>query len=199
MQLVLGITQQVALVPVFLHFWTGETLAAWLAICAAGNLVLVADAGLQLRAINRFLSFKRIDSDGRTAGFYAAMSRTYFMLTGLLIAAVLGAAWLFSPSEVLGFRATSHFDAAFIVMTIGMPLVLPSNLPSGLYRARSYYGRALWMQCGAMLIGQLGQLIAVAAVKCHAGTLVRAVGLLSFRHQRGTLDFSSIGSSVGTG
>ena len=56
MQLVLGITQQVALVPVFLHFWTGETLAAWLAICAAGNLVLVADAGLQLRAINRFLS-----------------------------------------------------------------------------------------------------------------------------------------------
>jgi len=53
-QLLLGITQQVALIPVFLHFWTSDTLAAWLALYAAGNFVLIADAGLQLRAINRF-------------------------------------------------------------------------------------------------------------------------------------------------
>ena len=30
-QIVLGVTQQVALIPVFLHFWSGEILAAWLA------------------------------------------------------------------------------------------------------------------------------------------------------------------------
>lgn len=35
-------------------------LAAWLAIYAAGSLVVVADAGLQLRAINRFLAFKTV-------------------------------------------------------------------------------------------------------------------------------------------
>src|SRR3954453_18522605 len=57
-QMILGITQQVALVPVFLHFWTSDVLAAWLAIYSAGNLVLIADAGLQFRAINRFLGFK---------------------------------------------------------------------------------------------------------------------------------------------
>jgi len=57
-QMVLGITQQVALIPVFLHYWTGDTLAAWLAIYAIGNLVFIADAGLQFRAINRFLQFK---------------------------------------------------------------------------------------------------------------------------------------------
>src|SRR3954468_10240333 len=77
-QMVLGITQQVALVPVFLHFWTGETLAAWLVVYAVGNLVFIADAGLQFRAINRFLGFKSgVDCDGRTAWFYAAMLRIY--------------------------------------------------------------------------------------------------------------------------
>ena len=55
LQLGLGITQQVALIPVFLYFWTSDVLAAWLAIYAAGNLILVADAGLQFRTLNRFL------------------------------------------------------------------------------------------------------------------------------------------------
>src|ERR1700750_558942 len=78
-QVVLGVTQQVALVPVFLHYWTSDVLAAWLALYAAGNLVLVADAGLQFRAINRFLKFKSsVDCDGRTACFYAAMRQIYF-------------------------------------------------------------------------------------------------------------------------
>src|SRR5579872_6335870 len=45
-QMALGVTQQVALVPVFLHFWSSEVLAAWLVIYAAGNLALVADCGL---------------------------------------------------------------------------------------------------------------------------------------------------------
>src|SRR6476620_631001 len=71
--------QQVALVPVFLHFWTGETLAAWLVIYAGGNLFLVADSGLQFRAIKRFLAFKS-SVDVRTAGFYAAMLRIYLGL-----------------------------------------------------------------------------------------------------------------------
>ena len=48
-------------------------LAAWLAIYAAGNLVLIADAGLQFRAINRFLGFKSsVDCDGRTAQLLCA-------------------------------------------------------------------------------------------------------------------------------
>src|SRR5271169_624436 len=46
-QLALGIAQQVVLVPIFLYFWTSDAFAAWLAIYAAGNLILVADAGLQ--------------------------------------------------------------------------------------------------------------------------------------------------------
>jgi hypothetical protein len=54
-QMLLGLTQQLLLIPAFLHFWTSDRLAAWLAIYAAGSLVVIADAGLQLRAINRFL------------------------------------------------------------------------------------------------------------------------------------------------
>ena len=93
-QMMLGITQQVALIPVFLHFWTSDVLAAWLAVYAAGNLVFIADAGLQFRAINRFLAFKSsVDCDGRSARFYAAMLRIYFGFMGslavLLLAPVL--------------------------------------------------------------------------------------------------------------
>src|SRR5438445_2609322 len=161
-QLLLGITQQVALVPVFLHYRSSEMLAAWLALYAAGNLVLVADVGLQSRAINRFLSFKScVDSDGRTASYYTAMQRVYFGLTGLLIASVLAGMFLLHPANVLGFHAIPNFDASFAVMVAGMLCVLPSNLAAGLYRARGLYGRAVWTQCAAMLVAQLGQLVAI--------------------------------------
>ena len=163
-QLAMGIAQQVALVPIFLHFWTSDIFAAWLVIYASGNLVLIADSGLQLRAINRFFAFKSsVDKDGRTALFYARMLRIYFGLAGALVLLVVVGLQLLSPSSVLGFRATSHFDAAFIVMTAGTILTLPSNLVSGLYRARGLYGRAVWLQSGAMLVAQLAQLTAIVA------------------------------------
>jgi O-antigen/teichoic acid export membrane protein len=161
-QMILGITQQVALVPIFLYFWTSDVLAAWLAIYSAGNLILIADAGLHSRAINRFLAFKSsADCDGRTARFYAAILRIYVGLAGLLAVVLLAAAWLLPPSAVFGFQSTSRFDAAFMVMTIAMLLTLPSNLVSALYRARGLYGRAVKIQIWAMLVSQLGQLVAI--------------------------------------
>jgi O-antigen/teichoic acid export membrane protein len=161
-QMILGVTQQVALVPVFLHFWSGELLAAWLVIYAVGNLVLIADGGLQFRAINRFFAFKSsVDCDGRTARFYAAMLRIYLGLAGLLVILSLAGTQLLSPSAVLGFRAIPDFDAAFVVMMAGMVLILPSSLASGLYRARGLYGRAVRLQNWSMMIGQLAQLVAI--------------------------------------
>jgi O-antigen/teichoic acid export membrane protein len=163
-QMILGVTQQVALIPIFLHYWNSDVLAAWLAIYAAGNLILVADAGLQLRSINRFLGFKAgVDSDGRTGCFYAAMLRIYFGVAGALIALVLVGAHLLAPSTVLGFQAIPNFDAAFVLMTAGMLLTLPSNLVSGLYRARGLYGRAVQLQNWGTLFGQLAQLAVIVA------------------------------------
>ncbi|MFT4116891.1 lipopolysaccharide biosynthesis protein [Bradyrhizobium sp.] len=162
-QVVLGLTQQLLLIPAFLHVWTGDMLAAWLAIYAAGSLVVVADAGLQLRAINRFLAFKSCtDCDGRTASFYRGMLRIYFAIVaglGVLLCAVMVLA---PPSAVLGFHATPTFDAAMAVMTLGMLLALPANVPSGLYRVRGRYGRTVWLQNAALLLGQIAQLVALA-------------------------------------
>jgi O-antigen/teichoic acid export membrane protein len=163
-QVILGITQQLALVPVFLHFWSSEILAAWLVIYAVGNLVPIADCGLQFRTINRFLAFKSsVDCDGRSARFFAAMLRIYLGLAGFLVILVLGGARFLSPSVTLGFHAISDFDGAFLVMTAGMLLTLPSNLVSGLYRARGLYGRAVNVQNIGMLIGQIAQFIAIVA------------------------------------
>jgi hypothetical protein len=163
-QTILGITQQVALVPVFLHYWTGDVLAAWLALYAVGNLVLIADAGLQFLAINRFLAFKSgADPDPATARFYAAMARVYQGLAGTLIILLLVGTRFISPSAVLGFQAIANFDTAFLVMAAGMLLTLPSGLVSGLYRARGLYGRAVRLQNWGMLVGQLGQLVAIVA------------------------------------
>lgn len=162
--MLLGLTQQVILVPVFLHFWTSDVLAAWLTVYAAGNLVLVTDAGLHFRAINRFLTFKPCaDCDGRTARFFAAMRRIYLSLAGILIVLLLAGTQLVLPSTVLGFQAISNFDMAFVVMTAGMLATLPSGLVSGLYRARGLYGRAVRLQNWGMLVGQLGQLVAILA------------------------------------
>ena len=164
LQMILGVSQQVALVPVFLHFWSSETLAAWLVIYAVGNLVLIADCGLQFRAINRFLAFKSCaDCDGRTARFYAAMLRIYLGLAASLIVLLLAGAQLVSPATVLGFHGVSHFDAAFLVMAVGMLMLLPSNLVSGLYRTRGLYGRAARLQNWGVLAAQIGQLVAIVA------------------------------------
>ncbi|MDH6261631.1 hypothetical protein [Bradyrhizobium sp. BR13661] len=162
-QMLLGLTQQLVLIPAFLHFWTSDLLAAWLALYAAGSLVVVADAGLQLRAINRFLAFKAcVDCDGRTATFYARMMRLYLgIVVGLGVLLVAGTE-LFPPAAVLGFHKTESFNVALIVITVGTLLALPANLVSGLYRARGKYSRAVWSQNVALLVGQIGQLIAVA-------------------------------------
>lgn len=161
-QLLLGFVQQIALVPVFLHFWTGEVLAAWLVIYAVGGLVLIADAGLQFRAINRFLSFKPgVDADGRTARFYAALLRVYLGLSIVLAVLMLAACWLVSPAVVLRFQGIADFDVAFVVMAAGIVLTLPSGLAVALYRARGLYGRAVWLQNWGTLAGQAAQLVAV--------------------------------------
>lgn len=163
-QLLLGITQQVALIPIFLHYWTSDTLAAWLALYAAGNLAYIADAGLQLRAINRFLAFKACaDADGRSARFYAAMLRVYLILTVLLIAAALAFSFTCHPARLLGFAAIENFDLAFAVMTVGVALGLPSFLTAALYRARGVYGVPTWLQAAGMFAGQLAQIAAVVA------------------------------------
>ena len=161
-QVALGITQQVALIPVFLHYWSSEILAGWLVIYAAGNLAFVADMGLQARAINRFLSFRSsADCNGRTAAFYSAMLRAYLVLTAVLIALVLVASAIWLPSATLGFQTLPHFDAAFVTMVAGILLLLPVGLITSLYRARGFYGRVVHRQNWGTLIAQLGQLVAV--------------------------------------
>lgn len=162
-QMVLGLTQQLLLIPAFLHVWSGDVLAAWLAIYAAGNLVIVADAGLQFRSINRFLAFKSsADCDGRTASFYGRMLQVYVWVVGLLSVLLLFGAYLAPPSEVLGFHATPTFDSALLVMTVGMLVSLPANVVSGLYRVRGQYGRTVWLHCATLLLGQIAQLAALA-------------------------------------
>ncbi|MCJ9703338.1 hypothetical protein [Bradyrhizobium sp. SHOUNA76] len=162
-QIALGLSQQLLLIPAFLHVWTGDTLAAWLAIYAAGSLVVVADAGLQLRAINRFLAFKACaDCDGRTANFYSALLRIYLAIVAVLGVLLCAAVVLAPPSAVLGFHATPTFDAAMLVMILGMLLTVPANLVSGLYRVRGHYGRTVWLQNAALLLGQIAQLAALA-------------------------------------
>src|SRR6201988_465772 len=147
-QLMLGITQQVGLVPVLVHFTSGVFLAAWLALYAAGSLVAIADSGLHARALNRFLSVKSCgDPDGRMRRYYGAVLRVYFVATGLLIVAVLAAIASIAPLRVLGFQQVPHFDASFTVMVAGMLATLPSNVVAALYRARGLYGRGGLLPC----------------------------------------------------
>jgi O-antigen/teichoic acid export membrane protein len=185
----LGLTQQLLLIPAFLHVWSSELLAAWLAIYAAGGLIVVADAGLQLRAINRFLVFRSCaDCDGRTARFYRNMLRIYIALVAGLGVLLCGVIYLAPPSVVLGFRATPTFDAAMLVMTLTMLLSLPANLAAGLYRVRGQYGRIIWLQNAALLFGQIAQLVALlgcgsllaVAIACVSTQLLFTIFVLVF-------------------
>jgi hypothetical protein len=54
-------------------------------------------------------------------------------------------------------------NASFVLITAGSLLTLPSNLVSGLYRARGLYGRAVQLQNWGMLFAQIAQLAATVA------------------------------------
>jgi O-antigen/teichoic acid export membrane protein len=162
LQMALGVAQQVALVPIFLHYWSHDVLAAWLAIYAAGNLVTVVDAGLHSRAINRFLAFKSsVDSDRRSARFYAELRRIYLGLAVALTLVTLIVVLLLPPSRMLGFGSIAQFDVAFGTMIVGTLLALPVNVTAALYRARGLYGRAVRVANLGTLAALLGQIAAV--------------------------------------
>ena len=186
-QLALSLTQQIILIPVFLKYWSGDTLSAWLAIFAAGNLVLLGDAGLHGWSLNRFLSFKsRDDCDRRTDRYYGAASRLLAVVTGVLLASLSVLFAMISPSHALGFSGQLGFDVAFIVMTLGMILTLPVNLASSLYRARSRYGRMVALQAWGTAVGQIGQVVGIVlsgslltvAIAYVAGQLATALFIL---------------------
>jgi O-antigen/teichoic acid export membrane protein len=163
-QLALALTQQIILIPLFLKYWSGDTLSAWLTIFAAGNLVLVGDAGLHGWSLNRFLSFKsRDDCDRRTDRYYRAAFQLFAMLTGLLAAVLLILFAAIPPSHPLGFSGQPGFDPAFMIMTLGMVATLPLNLASALYRARGRYGRVVAVQAWGTAIGQIGQIVGIMA------------------------------------
>ena len=92
-QLLLALTQQIVLIPLFLKYWSSDTLSAWLTIFAAGNLVLAADAGLHGWSLNRFLAFKsQNDCDRRTSRYYGAVFQLFVCFTIVLAVAC----WRFS-------------------------------------------------------------------------------------------------------
>ncbi len=162
--LLLALTQQIVLIPLFLKHWSGETLSAWLAIFAAGMLVLTLDAGLHAWSLNRFLQFRpRADCDRRTDRFYGAMLRLYAVYSALLIVALLAIFAADAPSRVFGFASEPHFDLSFAIMALGMVVMIPSNLVTALYRARGLYGRIGAMQALGLAIGQIGQVIGIVA------------------------------------
>ena len=163
-QVLLALTQQIVLIPLFLKYWSSDTLSAWLTIFAAGSLVLAADGGLHAWSLNRFLSFKsRNDCDRRTSRYYGAVFQLFVWFTTLFALLLLAIFGLVSPSSVLGFRAEGGFDLAFAIMTLGTVFTLPMNLAGALYRARGLYGRIVTVQAWGMAFGQLAQIIGVIA------------------------------------
>jgi O-antigen/teichoic acid export membrane protein len=161
-QLLLSLTQQIVLIPLFLKYWTSDTLSAWLTIFAAGNLLLAADAGLHAWALNRFLAFKsRSDCDRRSGRYFGAALQLFVSFTATLALLLVAVFVLVSPSQVLGFSASPGFDRAFMIMTLGLVFTLPLNLASALYRARGLYGRIVRVQAVGMAIGQIGQIVGV--------------------------------------
>jgi O-antigen/teichoic acid export membrane protein len=160
--LVLALTQQIVLIPLFLKYWTGETLSAWLAIFAAGMLALTLDAGLHVWALNRFLQFKALaDCDRRTNRFYGAMLRLYAGYSAVLVLAVLAIFALITPSRLLGFSSEPAFDLSFAIMVCGMIVTLSSNLATALYRTRGLYGRIGTLQAIGLAVGQAGQVVGI--------------------------------------
>jgi O-antigen/teichoic acid export membrane protein len=160
--LVLALTLQVVLFPLFLKYWSSETLSAWLAIFAAGMLALTLDAGLHVWSLNRFLQFKsRPNCDRRTNRFYGAMLRLYGGFSALLILAMLAVFAAVAPSRMLGFSSEPALDLSFAIMVCGMILTLPSNLVTALYRTRGLYGRVGSLQAVGLAIGQAGQIVGI--------------------------------------
>jgi len=162
--LLLSLTQQILLIPLFLKYWSSDTLSAWLTIFAAGNLVLAADAGMHGWSLNRFFSFKsRPDCDRRTARYFGAAFQLLVRFTALAAILFLALTALIAPSRALGFATEARFDVAFVAMVLGSIFLLLGNLATALYRARGLYGRVANIQVLGVVAGQIGQIAGLVA------------------------------------
>jgi len=103
-----------------------RVMAAWLASTPRKSR-FHADAGLQFRRINRFLAVQTsVDCDAGPAILLPRCCEL-FRLHGIdrrVVAAVAASA---APSAVLGFKGPRIFDAAFVIMTAGILLTLPTK------------------------------------------------------------------------
>ncbi len=161
-QLLVSLTQQIVLIPLFLRYWGSDTLSAWLTLFAAGSLVFAADAGLHAWTLNQFLSFRaQQDTDLKAGRYYRAALPIFVWFAAFLTVLLLIGILSFPPSKVLGFGSEPHFDLEFAVMTVGMVVTLPVNLAAALYRASGRYQRIVNVQTFGMLIAQIGQIVGV--------------------------------------
>jgi O-antigen/teichoic acid export membrane protein len=125
-------------------------------------LALTLDAGLHGWSLNRFLQFKALaDCARRTNRFYGAMLRLYVGYSAVLFLTMLTAFAVIAPSRLFGFSSEGAFDPPFAIMTLGMVVMIPSNLVSALYRARGLYARIGSLQALGLAIGQAGQVVGI--------------------------------------
>lgn len=184
----LSVVQQVLMVPLFMHQWSTEEYATWLALFSFASLLAIADFGFHPLSINRYQV--SLAEPGRRA--FAALSRdvrtfvnSYLLNAALVFSLVVFACVIADPVSLLGLKgeAAPALAAALLLSAAsGLSLNMVSGC-SALYRAHLKIGRLMTVLLAlqvAMIFVQAAVLLTKSSVvvMCAAVFAVNLAGVV---------------------
>jgi O-antigen/teichoic acid export membrane protein len=175
---IVGLAQQVVLVPFFLRAWGDGTYGDWLAATAVASYLGLADMGVQSYAVNRL---SQDHARGDDAGFRRDLHSTYvlYALLALAGAVVLGLLAALLPWEAwFDGHAIGPVDAGRIATIAGAGVLvsIATGFAASLHKA---YGDAARSAAAGTLARLLTIAVTVAALWVRLGPVAVALAVLA--------------------
>ena len=182
----LGIIQQIFLVPLFVRNWPPELYASWLILFSLSVLIAAADLGLHVLAINRYQEALNLEAQAVIVAFNRNLRdfvNSYFINAVLLTVTAALFAALTEPAYVLHLSGAPTWELrlSFLFMVLTGIITMLTSGCSAIYRAHLKVARIMWLkaitlvlqiaiQTGILLSG--GSILAMAAALFGIGLLV---------------------------
>lgn len=190
-----SILESLALVPLYLMYWSADRYGEWLALSALVAYLSTLDLGMNMAGANRMTQeYAR----GNLKGFLECQRAALLFYTAIALAGTLVVGVTVQAVDIhnrLGLRGTSRQDAAIVVFLMGAEVLwsMPAGLIFGTYRAMGNMSLSAWINniqnisvltLGAVCLVLHGGMIAIASVQlaCLFATTTGVLLHLRWKH-----------------
>lgn len=174
----INILNQLALLPVYLHFWPKAIYGEWLVLSALPVYVEMADFGLGIIASNRMcMASAKGDHDSATR----VLHTTWAFQTGVLafvLLALTGIIGWGDPSAWLGIHNLEPFDVKVVLFLLMTRSLIPCQLRiyAAIYASEFQAARSVFLQNAVRVVDLV---VSIIMIVMGGGVIGVAAGMLT--------------------